>query len=63
MISINSITKYLRDSKEETKKISWPSKKDTLKYSAITLGLTILVAAMFGALDFVFSLLLAWLIG
>ncbi len=63
MISINTITTYLRESKEEAKKISWPSRKDTLKYSAIVLALTILVAAMFGTLDFLFSLLLAWLIG
>jgi preprotein translocase subunit SecE len=63
MQALSKLTTYLKDSKEEAKKISWPNRKETIKYSTIVLGLTILVAAMFGMLDFLFSQLLAWLIG
>ncbi|PIR47631.1 preprotein translocase subunit SecE [Candidatus Uhrbacteria bacterium CG10_big_fil_rev_8_21_14_0_10_50_16] len=53
---------YVRDSIEESKKITWPTRKETMRYSALVIGITLLVAAFFGVLDYIFTLLLQVLI-
>lgn len=49
---ISSITDYLRSSKSELQKVSWPSKKDTIRYSSLVLGISLVVAVFFAALDY-----------
>ena len=63
MQAVKKLTAYLRDSKEEIKRISWPSRKDITRYSVLVIVLTILTAAFSGGLDIVFNKLIAWLIG
>lgn len=63
MQTAKKLTAYLRDSKEEIKRISWPSRKDITRYSVLVIVLTILTAAFFGGLDIAFNKLIAWLIG
>lgn len=53
---------YLKEAKEELQKVSWPSKKDTVRYSMIIVVISILVALYFGVLDWVFTILFQWLI-
>jgi preprotein translocase SecE subunit len=48
----SSIVDYLRSAKAELEKVSWPSKADTIRYSALVLGVSIVVAAFFATLDF-----------
>jgi preprotein translocase SecE subunit len=47
-----AITDYLRSSKAELQKVSWPSKKDTIRYSSLVLGISLLVAVFFAGLDY-----------
>ncbi|OGL70676.1 preprotein translocase subunit SecE [Candidatus Uhrbacteria bacterium RIFCSPHIGHO2_02_FULL_53_13] len=63
MQSVKKLTAYLRESKDEIKRISWPSRKDTVRYSILVIVLTILTAVFFGGLDIVFKKFVAWLIG
>jgi len=42
----------------EMKKVNWPGRKETVKYTFIIVGVSLIVAAFLGGLDFVFSLLL-----
>ena len=49
---------YLRGSIEESKKITWPTRREACRYSILVIVITILVAAFFGGLDFVFNWLL-----
>ena len=39
----------------EMKKVSWLSRKDVTRYTLIVLGITIIVAAFLGGLDYIFS--------
>ena len=43
--------KYLHEAKEELGKVSWPSKKDTVRYSAIVVGVTVGLALFFAIID------------
>ncbi len=46
---------YIRESKEELKKVTWPSKKETTQYTILVVIVSIIVAAFLGALDVVLS--------
>jgi len=39
----------------ELKRVSWLSQRDILRYTLIVLGITIVVAAFLGGLDFIFT--------
>ncbi|OIP75382.1 MAG: preprotein translocase subunit SecE [Parcubacteria group bacterium CG2_30_36_21] len=38
----------------EGKKVDWPSRQETIKYTLIVIGISVAVAAFLGGLDFVF---------
>jgi preprotein translocase subunit SecE len=42
---------YLKQSKEELEKVTWPSRKDTVQYAIIVVVVSLLVALFIGALD------------
>ena len=42
----------------EIKKVNWPTKEETIKYTLIVIGVSAAVAAFLGGLDFIFSRLL-----
>jgi preprotein translocase subunit SecE len=54
--------RYVREAREEIKKVTWPSKKETVKYSAIVVVLSLLIAVFFGGLDWLLNLGLEQLI-
>jgi preprotein translocase subunit SecE len=47
----NIIVKYFRESYEELKKVSWPSRKDTVRDTLVVIGVSLGVAAFLGAVD------------
>ncbi len=48
----NFIVKYFRESYEELKKVSWPSRKDTLRDTLVVIGVSVVVALFLGVIDF-----------
>jgi len=54
----NRIKSFLKEVRLEMKKVNWPTKKETARYTLIVVGLSIVVAAFLGGLDFVFQYLL-----
>jgi len=62
MESSNRIVQYLKDSKTEMKKVTWPTKKETTKHTLIVIGVSLAVAVFLGALDFIFSKLISFVI-
>jgi len=55
---IKKIITFLKEVKVEAKKINWPTKEETIKYTLIVLGISIGVALFLGGLDFIFITLL-----
>lgn len=49
------IKKFFQEVRVEMKKVNWPTKKETTKYTVIVLGTTIAVAVYLGTLDFLFT--------
>lgn len=49
---------YLRDTAAEMKHVSWPTRTQTLIYTALVIVVSTLVALFLGAFDYVFTQLL-----
>ncbi len=49
---------FLKEVKVELKKVNWPTRQETIKYSLIVIGASAALAAFLGGLDFVFTLLI-----
>ena len=44
----------MEESKQELKKVNWPSRKETIKLTVFVIIFSLLVSAFLGALDVVF---------
>lgn len=51
MSIFDKVIDYLRSSKNELSKVTWPSKQDTIRYSTLVIGISVGVAVFFGVLD------------
>ncbi len=53
MLSItnNRVVRYFIETRDELKKVSWPTQKETIMYSAFVIGVCLILAAYFGLLD------------
>jgi preprotein translocase subunit SecE len=49
---------FLKEVKMEVKKINWPDRQKTTRYTIVVLGISLAVALYLGGLDFLFTLLL-----
>lgn len=50
-----NLVQYLKDSKEELKKVAWPTRKATWKNTWIVIGFSLVFAAFLGVLDYFFN--------
>lgn len=46
---------YFKQVKTETKKVNWPTRKETIRYSLIVVGISLIIAIFLGGFDFIFS--------
>ncbi len=51
----NKIVTFLKEVRLETRKVNWPSRKETIKYTLIIVGVSIVVAAFLGGLDYILT--------
>ena len=42
----------------EVKKINWPNREKTIRYTMVVLGVSVAIAIFLGGLDYVFTLIL-----
>jgi len=48
---------FLKEVRLEIKKVNWPTKDETFRYTLIVIGISLAVAAFLGTLDFIFTVL------
>ena len=51
----SAIKNYFVGSYHEMKKVTWPTKKQTINYSALVIGLSVGMALFLGLLDYIFN--------
>ena len=59
MSLVQGITQYLKDSRAELKKVTWPTREQTKNHTLMVIGLSVAVALFLGTLDYVFN----WMLG
>lgn len=52
------IVTFLKEVKLEMKKVNWPTRDETIKYTLLVIGISIAVAVFLGGIDFSFTALL-----
>jgi preprotein translocase subunit SecE len=50
----NRLTTFLQDSRQELKRVNWPTRKETAKYTLFVIAFSIIIAVFLGILDFGF---------
>ncbi len=60
---INSpVVRYFREAREELRKVTWPQRREVMIYSTLVVIFSIVTAAYFGVLDWLFTLGLEMLV-
>lgn len=52
------IITFLKEVKLEIKKVNWPTRQQTIRYTLIVLGVSAVIAVFLGGLDFIFTTML-----
>lgn len=55
---MNKFINYLKESKEELQKVSWPTRQTTINHTLVVIGVSVAVAIFLGGIDFLLSLAL-----
>ena len=55
---LEGILTYLREARIEIRKVSWPTRQQTIRYTVAVVVMSLVVAAFLGGLDFGFSTIL-----
>ena len=55
---IGAISTFLKEIRTEVKKVNWPTRKETIRYTLIILGISLVVALYLGVIEFIFTDLL-----
>ena len=58
----NFIIKYLKETRAELRKVSWPTWREAFNLTGIIIAVTVFMAALLGLLDFLFAKLVSLII-
>jgi len=59
----NRLVRYLKETRAELRKVSWPTRKQAINLTMIVLAVTVAMAIFLGAVDLLFATLLRLLVG
>ena len=59
----NPVTRYLRETYTELRKVNWPTRKEATRLTMIVIIVLIVMSALLGILDFVFARAVGFIIG
>lgn len=55
---MSNLISFLKDVKLELSRVNWPSREQTVKYSLVVIGVSLVFALYLGGLDALFSFVL-----
>lgn len=50
----NKIKNFLQEAVQEFKRINWPTRQETIRYTIFVIGFSVIMALFLGLFDFVF---------
>jgi preprotein translocase subunit SecE len=58
----NKLITFLKEVSLEMKKVNWPTREQTIRYTLIVIAVSLALAIFLGGFDFIFTTLLNWFI-
>ncbi len=55
---LNKVATFLKEVRLEIKKVNWPTREETIRYTLIVIGVSVAVAIFLGGFDFIFTIIL-----
>ncbi len=55
---LSKITTFLKEVQLEMKKVNWPTRRETIRYTLMVIGVAVVVAIFLGGFDLIFKTLL-----
>lgn len=55
---MNKIIQFIKEARAELMKVNWPTRKQTMNYTFLVIGVSAAVAIFLGGLDYVFGQIL-----
>jgi len=52
---MQKVITFIKEAREELKKVSWPTREQTVRYTGLVIGVSLAVALFLGILDMIFS--------
>lgn len=52
------LTSYIQESRQEFKRVNWPTRQETIRLTGMVIGLSLLFAVFLGVLDMIFNYIL-----
>lgn len=52
---LKKIITFLDEVRLEMKKVNWPTRQDTIRYTVIVIGISLVLAVFLGGFDYLFS--------
>ena len=49
---------YLKETRQELRHVNWPSRRETIRFTLLVIGISAVIAAFLGLLDILFRYLL-----
>jgi len=59
---LNKAVTYFKASWKELKKVTWPTKNETVNYTLLVVSISLIIATFLGIIDWLFSLILEKLV-
>ena len=53
-----NIATFLKESRTELRKVTWPTREETVRYTAAVIVISLVIAGLLGGADFIFKSLL-----
>lgn len=54
---MNKLWTFVKESRAELRKVNWPTRAQTVKFTSVVIGVSLAVAIFLGALDYMFEYL------
>jgi len=59
---IDKTRAYVKDVELELKRISWPTRSDSMRSTLAVIAISVVLAGFLGAVDFIFSLMVKYIL-
>ena len=56
---INRLFAYIKETRQELKKVNWPTRRQAVESTLLVIGISLLGAAFLGLFDYLYQLILA----